>query len=223
MAIHNERPEEHYPQTVVVKKTVEDQKAVASDLLGVSKNLGQGQVPRGDDFVHGVKNLQGEGSWNAARCIHGEPTDIELAPDNDLGRSTKPNCRNMVRKEEDMHRSFGVPTIRKDIPFKDFRSVADFQVSIFLTHKLILFLFTRTTVMNLKLLTCCSHRTTQRLAFKNKISANSELVKKLKLCSKPSVSPTKLVNSTLCITKLKKLAKHLMIELVSETSKWLFR
>ena len=61
-AIHNERPEEHYPQTVVVKKTVEDQKAVASDLLGVSKNLGQGQVSRGDEFVHGVKNIQGEGS-----------------------------------------------------------------------------------------------------------------------------------------------------------------
>jgi len=32
-----------------------------------------------------------------------------------------------VRKEEDRHRSFGLPTIRKDIPFKDFRSVADYQ------------------------------------------------------------------------------------------------
>lgn len=29
MAIHNERPEEHFPQTVIVKKTVEDQKAVS--------------------------------------------------------------------------------------------------------------------------------------------------------------------------------------------------
>jgi hypothetical protein len=58
MAIHNERAEEQFPQTVVVKKTVEDQKAVASDLLGVSKNLGQGQESRGSDFVHGVKNVQ---------------------------------------------------------------------------------------------------------------------------------------------------------------------
>lgn len=132
MAIHNERPEEHYPPTVVVKKTVEDQRAVASDLLGVSKNLGQGQHPRGPDYVHGVKNVQGDDAWNAARCIHGEPEAHELAPDNDLGRATKPNCRNMVRREEDLDRTFGVPTIRKDIPFKDFRSVADFQVS---THQ----------------------------------------------------------------------------------------
>ena len=52
-----------------------------------------------------------------------------MAPDKDLGKSIKPNCRNVVRKEEDMHRSFGVPTIRKDIPYKEFRSVADYQVS----------------------------------------------------------------------------------------------
>ena len=31
-----------------------------------------------------------------------------------------------VRKEEDRHRSFGCPTIRKDIPYKEFRSVADY-------------------------------------------------------------------------------------------------
>lgn len=39
----------------------------------------------------------------------------------------KPNCRNVVRKEEDRHRSFGVPTVRTDIPFKDRKSVADYQ------------------------------------------------------------------------------------------------
>jgi len=96
-------------------------------MLGTSKNLGQGQVPRGDDFVHGIKNVQGSDPWNAARCIHGEPSDRELGPDQDLGRSTKPNCRNMVRNEADVHRTFGLPTIRKDIPTKDFRSLADFQ------------------------------------------------------------------------------------------------
>jgi EF-hand domain-containing family member B len=73
-ALHAERNEEQFPKTVIVKKVVEDQKAVASDILGKSKNLGQGQVPRGDDFVHGIKNVQGENPWNAARCIHGEPT-----------------------------------------------------------------------------------------------------------------------------------------------------
>jgi len=112
-----------------VKKVVEDQKAVASDILGKSKNLGQGQVPRGDDFVHGIKNVQGENPWNAARCIHGEPTFADIEPDHDLGRASKPGCRNLVRKPEDAHRSFGLPTIRTDIPYKAFRSVADFQVS----------------------------------------------------------------------------------------------
>jgi|TARA_B110000902_G_C13956279_1_gene455620 hypothetical protein len=48
-----------------------------------------------------------------------------------LGKSIKPNCRNVVREEKDIDRSFGCPTIRKDIPFKTFKSVADYQVSIF--------------------------------------------------------------------------------------------
>lgn len=32
-----------------------------------------------------------------------------------------------MRKDEDRLRSFGCPTIRKDIPYKNFRSVADYQ------------------------------------------------------------------------------------------------
>ena len=131
MALQNERLEEAFPKTIIVKKTVEDHKAVSADMLGISKNLGQGQTNRGPDFVHGIKNVQGNDPWNAARCIHGEPNERELAPDKDLGKSVKPNCRNVVRNEGDMHRSFGVPTIRKDIPFKEFRSVADYQVSFF--------------------------------------------------------------------------------------------
>lgn len=39
----------------------------------------------------------------------------------------KANCGNYVRKEEDKLRSFGVPTVRLDIPGKKFRSVADYQ------------------------------------------------------------------------------------------------
>ena len=77
--------------------------------------------------MHGIKNVQGKDPWNAGRCIHGEPNAKEVEPDRDLGFSVKPNCRNVVRKEEDRHRSFGVPTIRKDIPTKEFRSVADYQ------------------------------------------------------------------------------------------------
>lgn len=71
--------------------------------------------------------MQGNDPWNAARCIYGEPTLQQLQPDKDLGKSTKPNCRNVVWKEEDKYRSFGVPTVRNDIPGKPFKSVADYQ------------------------------------------------------------------------------------------------
>ena len=96
-------------------------------MLGISKNLGQGQTNRGPDFVHGIKNIQGSDPWNAGRCIHGEPTMKEVQPNYDLGKSVKPNCRNVVRKESDVLRSFGCPTIRNDIPYKDFKSIADYQ------------------------------------------------------------------------------------------------
>ena len=33
----------------------------------------------------------------------------------------------MVRRPEDSNRAFGCPTIRTDIPFKEFRSVADYN------------------------------------------------------------------------------------------------
>lgn len=44
-----------------------------------------------------------------------------------MAKSTKANCTNNVRKPEDVDRAFGCPTIRMDIPFKDKRSVADYQ------------------------------------------------------------------------------------------------
>ena len=40
LALQNERNEENFPKTVIVKKTVEDYKAVTGDMLGQSKNLG---------------------------------------------------------------------------------------------------------------------------------------------------------------------------------------
>ena len=41
-ALHAERLEEGYPKTTIVQKVVEDHKAVSNDILGKSKNLGQG-------------------------------------------------------------------------------------------------------------------------------------------------------------------------------------
>jgi hypothetical protein len=69
----------------------------------------------------------GEGCWNAAMCLQGEPTEKELEPDRDLGRCVKPGSRNTVRRPEDANRAFGCPTIRTDIPAKERRSVADYN------------------------------------------------------------------------------------------------
>jgi len=94
-------------------------------MLGTVKNLGQGQAQKSPDHTYGYK--VGIDAWNAAKCINGEPAELkELAPDNDLGRSVKPNCTNSVRKPGDENRSFGCPTIRVDIPFKEKRSISDY-------------------------------------------------------------------------------------------------
>ena len=51
----------------------------------------------------------------------------EISPDHDLGKSVKPNCTNQVRKPEDEKRSFGCPSIRTDIPYREKRSISDYQ------------------------------------------------------------------------------------------------
>lgn len=61
-------------------------------MLGTVKNLGQGQTDRGQQFTYGIKN--NVKVWNAAKCITGEPTERDLKPDFDLGRSKKANCTN---------------------------------------------------------------------------------------------------------------------------------
>lgn len=125
-SLHPERKEGSFPKTVIIRKTVEDFKQVAHDILGKPKNLGQGKPPVPDDHVFGATTA-GSDAWNAAKCIHGEPTEKEIQPDTDLGRSTKLGCRNEVRSEQDVDRVFGVPSIRLDIPYKQKKSVADHQ------------------------------------------------------------------------------------------------
>jgi len=89
--------------------------------------MGQG-IP--EDYytkMYGAPSLKDHTEWNAGKCIKGEPTPKMVQPDADLGKSTKPGCRNMVRNESDKGRAFGAPTIRNDIPMPGFRSVADHQ------------------------------------------------------------------------------------------------
>lgn len=57
----------------------------------------------------------------------GEPSLKELVPDADLGKCVKPGSRNIVRRPQDADRAFGCPSVRTDIPMKQFKSVADHQ------------------------------------------------------------------------------------------------
>ena len=124
-SIQPERIDEAFPKTVIVKKIVEDQKAVTKDMLGTVKNLGQGQPMRASEHTYGTHKKKLE--WNAGKCINGEPNEKMIKPDHDLGISVKKNCTNEVRKEGDKDRSFGCPTIRTDIPYKYNKSVADYS------------------------------------------------------------------------------------------------
>jgi hypothetical protein len=125
-SLHPERKEGGFPKTIIVQKTVEDFKNVSHDILGKPKNLGQGELPLPKDHIFGCSTI-GQDAWNAAKCLHGEPTDREVQPDSDLGKCTKPGARNEVRNEADLNRVFGAPTIRLDIPYKEKKSVADHQ------------------------------------------------------------------------------------------------
>jgi len=153
--------------------------------LGKPKNLGQGKPPVGNEHSFGVRNIAGSDNWNAARCIHGEPTQKELEPDRDLARSTKVGCRNVVRKPEDDNRIFGTPTIRTDIPFKEKRSIADYNVRIVCNNEY------RIMVMSPKQLIFYSLAHSQKWVSLSTISNFQDLERKLKLYLKESVSVIK--------------------------------
>ena len=111
-----------HPKTEIVKKVVEDYRNSTYEELGKPKNLGTGKALPGSNQVFGVPTYKEP--WDVGQCIRGNPLPEHLGPDKDLGKSTRFGFRNTV-KEGDEDRQFGVPTIRKDIEKKDFKSVAD--------------------------------------------------------------------------------------------------
>jgi len=62
-------------------------------------------------------------------CLQGAPTLNELQPDKDLGKTNKFGFRN-ITKPGDENRVFGTPTIRDDMPKKNFKSIADPNVTL---------------------------------------------------------------------------------------------
>lgn len=119
----NPAKDERIPRDpIVVDKLLEDFREVHGEQLGKVKNLGFGDV--GIDtktHVFGLPSQRGP-EWGTAECM-GNYTAEEQQPDKDLGRSLKPGWRNIAPPD----RMFGVPSIRKDIPAPQMKSVADHQ------------------------------------------------------------------------------------------------
>ena len=111
-----------HPKTEIIHKNVEDYRNSNHEELGRSKNLGTGKPPVPLDHTYGVPTTKEP--WNAGQCIRGNPTQEDLMPDKDLGKTNRYGFRNNI-KEGDESRQFGVPTIRNDIGTKNFKSVAD--------------------------------------------------------------------------------------------------
>lgn len=115
-----------YPKTVFVSKRVEDFKQATQDMLGKSKFRGtmDETTAFNENFCYGMKKNKGGEIWNVGKLIHGDENlkkKNELEPDKDLGKSTlnrsKLSCVGIAHTP-DPRRSFGVPSIRNDIPKK---------------------------------------------------------------------------------------------------------
>ncbi|OMJ80066.1 hypothetical protein SteCoe_19756 [Stentor coeruleus] len=122
MALRPETYGSSHPKTEIIKKTVEDFRNANHEELGKSKNLGTGLNNADSNRVFGVPTYKEP--WDAGQCIRGNPAPQELAPDKDLGKSTRFGFRNDFKPGDEV-RQFGVPTIRNDIEKKSFKSVAD--------------------------------------------------------------------------------------------------
>ena len=120
-----------YPQTKLVGKRLEDYRQATGDLLGKSKYLGT-LAPKfyNDDHAFGKGSNFEE--WNAGRCIHGDETTVNnksLEPDIDLGRDVhwKNKLKSLQPSQRDLERTYGVPSIRDDLPKKKLKSVSDIK------------------------------------------------------------------------------------------------
>lgn len=115
---------DEFPRTRIVKKNVEDYRNFRQEPIGKVKNLSQTTTNNiTSDHVFGfTSKIKDE--WDAAKCISGNPTEKEVQPDKDLGKSIQFGYRNTPHNGDE-ERVFGVPTIRSDIPNPGLRSIAD--------------------------------------------------------------------------------------------------
>jgi len=121
-----------YPQTILMNKRTEDFRAFNSSLLGKGKFHGS-LNPKFYDENHtfGKESKLGD-QWNAAKCIYGDKSTVNsenIKPDEDLGRDWHygSKLKSLRPTQNDLNRIYGVPSIRRDLPKKIVKSVADIK------------------------------------------------------------------------------------------------
>ncbi|TMW64102.1 hypothetical protein Poli38472_014219 [Pythium oligandrum] len=116
------RPEidENANKPVVTVKQVEEMRSTY-DQLGKPRHVSAAATNLPSDHVFGVKLSKDDET--ARGCIQGYYTEDEQQPDADLGRPVSYGWHNVTPET----RSFGVPSIRSDIPMPSRRSIADCQ------------------------------------------------------------------------------------------------
>lgn len=112
-------------ESVIGTSKVEEHRMMG-DLLGKTRDLGQGSKARTEQFVYGLPSAytkKSKSQWSAIDTIKGRYRAEDLVVDPDLGKSITPGFRNITLES----RAYGCPSLRSDIPVPVHRSVADPQ------------------------------------------------------------------------------------------------
>uniref|UniRef100_A0A7S2VV15 EFHB C-terminal EF-hand domain-containing protein n=1 Tax=Chlamydomonas chlamydogama TaxID=225041 RepID=A0A7S2VV15_9CHLO len=106
----------------VASKLHEDFKLSATDYLGKTRKLGTGERPQlPPDHAFGMPSLRRGPEPGVEKLLHGAYTPEQQQPDADLGKSLREGWRNIAPEG----RTFGVPSIRTDIPLPKATSVSN--------------------------------------------------------------------------------------------------
>lgn len=126
--------ESNFPNTKIVTKRLEDYREATEDKLGKTKYRGTINPNISEEFVFGSPTIKNsDNHWNAAKCIQGD-FNRNVEPDSDLGKSTLYKSRLSARhpREYDPNKTFGVPSVRQDLPMKKIISVCDTNVNLYI-------------------------------------------------------------------------------------------
>ena len=105
----------------VSNKIYEDFKSSATDYLGKPKKLGAGDRPLAPNHTYGLPSLRHGPEPGVDQLLAGTMTPEEQGPDADLGKSIREGWRNIAPAGK----TFGLPSIRTDIPMPKTKSCAN--------------------------------------------------------------------------------------------------